>query len=225
MVGRIIDAVKKAGVEENTMIVFTSDNGCSPSANFKELEEAGHHPSHEYRGAKADIYEGGHRVPFIVKWPKQVNDNSVSNKTISLTDFFATIAEINHQSIEDNSGEDSYSLLPILLNNRKTRYHRADVIHHSIDGSFAIRKGKWKLEFCSGSGGWSYPTPEETESHILPPVQLYNMKKDSSEQHNLYSKHPSLVSEMTTLMQSQIDNGRSTPGLRQQNALSIKLLK
>jgi arylsulfatase A-like enzyme len=224
MVGKIIDAVKKAGIEENTMIVFTSDNGCSPSANFKELEQAGHSPSYEYRGAKADIYEGGHRIPFIVKWPNQVRPNSVSDKTISLTDFFATITDLMDQDNDDNTGEDSYSILPLLTGDKKM-YKRKDVVHHSIDGSFAIRKGKWKLEFCSGSGGWSYPTPEETESHTLPPVQLYNMKSDISEHHNISTSRPLVVKKLTALMQQQIDNGRSNPGKHQQNDLPIKLLR
>ena len=224
MIGKIMGEVKKAGIEENTMIVFTSDNGCSPQANFKELENVGHHPSYVYRGAKADIYEGGHRVPFIVKWPSVIKPNGVSDKTISLTDFFATINDLFNQTIEDNSGEDSYSILPLLTGNVKN-HKRTDVVNHSIEGNFAIRKGKWKLEFCPGSGGWSYPTPSETKSLSLPVIQLYNLKRDSSEQHNVYAKHPGIVKKLTTLMESQIDNGRSTPGSHQQNAVQVKLMK
>lgn len=224
MIGKIIEEVRKAGIEENTMIVFTSDNGCSPYANFKELEKVGHDPSYIFRGTKADIYEGGHRVPFIVKWPVAVKSNTTSDKTISLTDFFATVIDMNGEAIEENNGEDSYSILPLLKSLPK-EYKRKDIVHHSIEGNFAIRKGKWKLEFCPGSGGWSYPTPSETKSLSLPPVQLYNMKSDKAEQHNVSNRYPGVVNRLRAIMQQQIDQGRSTSGSPQKNATSLTLLR
>ncbi|WP_317235237.1 sulfatase-like hydrolase/transferase [Niabella ginsengisoli] len=162
MVGRIIKAVKDAGIESNTMIVFTSDNGVSPNADLKELEAAGHQSSYIFKGTKADIYEGGHRVPFIVKWPAKVKSGTKSSETICLTDFMATAADIVNQQLKHNEGEDSYSLLPLLI--RKGRYQRTSTIHHSINGNFAIRKGKWKLAFAYGSGGWSAPVEKEAKN-------------------------------------------------------------
>lgn len=223
MIGKIIDEVRQSGIEENTIIIFTSDNGCSPNADFKELEKVGHNPSYIYRGTKADIYEGGHRVPFIVKWPDKVTPNTICEKTISLTDLFSTVSNMNNQAVDDNSGEDSYSILP-LLTGRDKAYKRKNVIHHSIEGNFAIRKGKWKLVFCPSSGGWSYPTPAETESLSLPLVQLYNMNSDASEQFNISANHPGKIRRLSALIQQQIDNGRSTPGIPQKNTLPLKLL-
>ena len=116
MVGKIVDAIKQAGMLENTLIVFTSDNGASPSADFKTLIAAGHDVSAGFRGAKADIFEGGHRIPFVVKWPHVIKANTVSDKTISLTDFYATVASFLHEKINSNEAEDSYSIMPLLTN-------------------------------------------------------------------------------------------------------------
>src|SRR5690606_23632405 len=98
-----------------TMVIFTSDNGCSPRANFKELASVGHNPSHIYRGHKADIYEGGHRVPFIVSWPNQISKGFRSPEIICTTDFFATVAEVVDYLVPANAGEDSFSFLPVLI--------------------------------------------------------------------------------------------------------------
>jgi len=225
MVGKVIDAVKKSGKENNTIIIFTSDNGCSPSANFKELDSVGHHPSYLFRGAKADIYEGGHRIPFIVKWPGNIASNSVCNKTICLTDFMATCAELLHLKLPDDAGEDSYSILPLLVTGSKEKYLREATVHHSIDGNFSIRKGKWKLEFCAGSGGWSFPTANQLKNLNLPALQLYNLDNDIAEKNNLAEKYPEVVKELSALMKKYISDGRSTPGKKQANDVEIKLIK
>ena len=224
MVGKVMDAVKQSGIENNTLIIFTSDNGCSPAADFKELQAVGHYPSYIYRGEKSDIFEGGHRIPFIAKWPGKIQQGSSSNATICLTDLLATCADLFHQPLPENAGEDSYSLLPLLLKDNR-KYKRKDIVHHSIDGDFSIRKGKWKLEFCAGSGGWSYPTSEDLKTVKLPPNQLYDMLSDPSEKKNLASKHPEIVKELTLLMEKYIKDGRSTPGKNQKNEVEVILRK
>jgi arylsulfatase A-like enzyme len=196
-VGQILRFLKEKNLEKNTMIVFTSDNGCSPTANFKELREKGHDPSSGFRGAKADIYEGGHRIPFIVKWPGVVKANSISSATICLTDFMATCSDILGMPLQNSVTQDSYSLLPLLTPSKKTNYQRTSTIHHSIDGYFAIRKGDWKLAICSGSGGWSAPTENQATKNNLPTVQLFNLKEDPSEQNNVYEKYPEIVRTLT----------------------------
>ena len=196
-IGEILQYLKDKNLDKNTMIVFTSDNGCSPTANFKELREKGHDPSAGFRGTKADIYEGGHRVPFIVKWPGKIKTNSINNTTICLTDFMATCSDLLNTNLQNNAGQDSYSLLPLLTPSKKTAYQRTSTVHHSIDGYFAIRKGDWKLAFCRGSGGWSAPTENQATKNNMPAVQLYNLKEDPSEQNNVQAKYPEIVRALT----------------------------
>ena len=112
-IGRLNRLLNQLLISENTMVIFTSDNGCSPQAKFEVLEKKGHDPSGIFRGHKADVFEGGHRVPFIVKWPKKIQAGSASNKTICTTDLLATCAEILGKRLSDNEGEDSFSMLPV----------------------------------------------------------------------------------------------------------------
>jgi len=221
VLGKIKEALQQTGLDKNTIIVFTSDNGASPMSDFKTLESKGHFVSAGYRGAKADIFEGGHRIPFIIKWPGKVAPNTVSSQTISLTDFMATAATIIGTKLSDKQAEDSYSLLPILLN-KPREFKRESIIHHSIDGNFAIRKGDYKLIMASGSGGWSSPTESEAAKLKLPPVQLYNLKTDMKEQNNLAVSMPSVVSELTELLKKQIEAGRSTEGREQKNDVVVR---
>ncbi|PKA97285.1 arylsulfatase A-like enzyme [Flavobacteriaceae bacterium MAR_2009_75] len=217
-VGQLVSTIEKEGLAENTIVIFTSDNGCSPQANFELLAEKKHHPSGGYRGHKADIYEGGHRVPFIVKWPREIEASSVSDKTICTTDFMATAADIAGIRLNDNEGEDSFSMLPLFLNRGETEYLREATVHHSINGSFAIRKDEFKLILCPGSGGWSTPKPNSEGIEKLSPVQLYDLSADPEEKQNLYAQHPEKVEELKSLLVSYVDNGRSTPGKKQENS-------
>ena len=210
-VGQVIDALKKNGLEENTIVILTSDNGCSPRAEFDELETFGHDPSYIFRGHKADIFEGGHRIPFIVQWKGKIEPGRKCDDAICLTDLMATMAEIAHFQLPDNAGEDSESILPDLLGTAKQPIREA-IVHHSVNGSFSIRQGKWKLELCPGSGGWSDPKPKDAMAAKLPKVQLYDLSQDIGEQINLQAEYPDVVDKLTTLLQSYVDKGRSTPG-------------
>ncbi|MCK0156293.1 arylsulfatase [Cellulophaga sp. F20128] len=215
--GKLVATIEEAGIAENTIVIFTSDNGCSPQADFKILAEKGHHPSGEYRGHKADIFEGGHRVPFIVKWPAKVKAGSTSDATICTTDLLATAADIVGVTLEDNEGEDSFSFLSLLQDGAKNKYKREVTIHSSINGSFAIRKGDYKLILAPGSAGWSAPRPNAKEAKDLPEIQLYNLKEDVGETQNLQASHPEKVAELKQLLAKQITDGRSTSGAVQAN--------
>lgn len=213
---QVREVLKAQGISENTLVVFTSDNGCSPRANFEELAKVDHNPSYKFRGSKADIYEGGHRVPFIVEWPAKGLKNESSDQTICTTDFLATCADISGYNLNDSEGVDSYSMLPLITGKSKQEI-RAYTIHHSINGSFAIRKGDWKLNVCAGSGGWSYPKPNETKKLDLPDMQLFNLKEDISETNNVIADHPEMVAELKAALKKIILDGRSTAGTIQTN--------
>ena len=137
--GQILTTLKEEGISDNTIVIFTSDNGCSPEGNFEVLGKHGHDPSAIYRGHKADLYEGGHRVPFIVQWKNKINPNSKSNETICLTDLMATASAIVNDSLKNNEGEDSYNLLPVLFENKLGGSLREATVHHSINGSEDLR--------------------------------------------------------------------------------------
>ena len=216
-VGRLNELLDELGISKNTIVIFTSDNGCSPQAKFDELEKKGHDPSGLFRGHKADIFEGGHRVPFIVKWPKKIQAASISHKTICTTDLLATCADILGKTLKDDEGEDSFSILPLLSEETKNQYKRDFTIHHSINGSFAIRKGDFKFIFCPGSGGWSFPRPLKKETQRLPKFQLYNLREDPGEMKNLFGQHPKIELELINLFKEAIQKGRTTEGVSQKN--------
>jgi arylsulfatase A-like enzyme len=216
-VGQILKAVDDAGISDNTIVFFTTDNGTSPKAKFTELEAKGVHLRHSFRGNKADIYEGGHRVPFIVRWPKNIAAGGRSNETICTVDFMSTVADVIGHPLSASSAEDSFSLLPILRGKETTIADRKAVINHSISGNFAIRKGPWKLVFARGSAGWSDPKEAVAAKKKMPALQLFNLDDDPKEQKNIQAQHPELVTELTQLLKTTVTDGRSTPGPKQAN--------
>jgi arylsulfatase A-like enzyme len=223
-VGQVLEALDKSGLAENTFVVFTSDNGCSPSADFGELKAKGHNPSYIFRGNKADIYEGGHRVPFFVRWPAKVAAGQTSAQILCLTDFMATAADVIDFKLPDDAAEDSFSFLSILLG-QKERAMRQRVVHHSINGNFAIREGKWKLELCPGSGGWSEPRPGRKLPAGSPPIQLYDLEADIGEKTNVQDKYPEVVANLTMKLEDIVSRGRSTPGEKQANTVPVDIWK
>ncbi len=224
-IGQMVDAIDKAGLKDNTLVIVTSDNGCSPQAKYEELLEKGHNPSHVFRGHKADIFEGGHRVPFLVRWPAKVKAGTTTDQLVWLGDLMATAAEIVGVKLPDSAGEDSVSILPV-LEGRATRPIHEAVVHHSINGSFAIRQGPWKLAVCPDSGGWSFPRPNNKEaSKDLPRRQLFNLQAEIDEQTNLEADQSELIDRLQALLEKYVAEGRSTPGAPQKNAVSVKLVK
>lgn len=215
-VGQVLHALAADHLDRNTLVFFTADNGCSPSANFPELAKFHDDPQMGLRGEKADIYEGGHRIPFIVRWPGHIQPGRRSDETICQVDFMATCADLLGVRLPDNAAEDSYSLMPVLLSERYHSPIREATVHHSINGSFAIRQGPWKLCLCPDSGGWSYPKPGQAPAGS-PPFQLFNLQTDPAETTNLYAEHPEIVRRLGLLLKRYVLNGRSTPGTPQAN--------
>jgi arylsulfatase A-like enzyme len=223
-VGQVLQGLETNGLAQNTLVIFTSDNGCSPAAGVGELERQGHYPSYVFRGYKADIWDGGHHIPFLARWPGKIQPGSASDQLTCLTDLMATCADLLGIKLPDGAGPDSVSMLPALLG-RTTGPLREAAVHHSINGSFAIRQGRWKLELCPGSGGWSAPKPGSAEAKKLPPVQLYDMAADISERANTCQEHQEIVARLTKLLQQYVAEGRSTPGMPLHNDVPVNIWK
>lgn len=210
VVGEVSKALERNGFADNTLVIFTSDNGCSKAADIKGLAEQGHIVSAHLRGSKADIWEGGHRIPFIVRWPGTVEPGSTSDQLICLTDLFATTADILGTEVAETTCEDSVSFLPA-LSGEPIETTRHGVVHHSFTGHFAYRQGPWKLVLAKGSGGWTSPTEKEMPKDALP-AQLYHLGKDPGETTNLYLKKPEKVDDLLALLLEDVRRGRSTAG-------------
>ena len=221
-VGAVLQAIEGAGINDRTLVIFTSDNGCSPQARIEELRRKGHDPCAGFRGTKADIWEGGHRVPFLAKWPGTIQAGVSSDALICLTDVYATLAEITGAAVPDSAAEDSVSFLPAL---RGEKGRRETLVSHSIAGHFAIRRGKMKLCLTPGSGGWSAPKPGSAEEKALPAEQLFDLDADPAETRNLAPDRPEVAQELAALLEEQVRNGRSTPGPAQKNTVEVKIRK
>jgi arylsulfatase A-like enzyme len=221
-IGTVLDALDRLGLGTKTLVVFAADNGCSPEAKYPELMAKGHNPSAHFRGTKADLFEGGHRVPFIARWPGRVKAGGRSEQIIGLNDFFATCADLLGRKVPDHAAEDSISFLP-LLEGRTATGARDSIVHHSINGSFAIRQGSWKLLLCPGSGGWSAPRPGSARAMNLPAVQLYNLARDIGETNNLATQHPEMIERLNALLEQFVADGRSTPGTPQVNTTPVQI--
>ncbi|MCA9147276.1 MAG: arylsulfatase [Planctomycetaceae bacterium] len=215
VVGAISSALAKHGMTDNTLVVFTSDNGCSKAAGIDKLAKQGHLVSAHMRGSKADIWDGGHRIPFIVRWPGTVAPGTRSDQLTCLTDLLATSADIMDVEVPVGSGEDSVSFVPALLG-KPIESSRAGVIHHSFSGHFAYRQGNWKLILARGSGGWSSPKENEVPKDA-PFAQLYDLEVDPGETNNLYAAKPEIASRLLSQLKKEIAAGRSTAGSPSKN--------
>ncbi len=205
VVGQVLKAIDTLGIRENTLVIFTSDNGSTMTIRpfFQKYQHA---TNYHFRGQKSDIWEGGHRVPFLVRWPGRVPPKSVCHQPICLTDCLATFAEIISSPLPDDAGEDSFSFLN-LLENPNAPFRRAPIVMHSVAGFFAIREGDWKLLECRGSGGWSLPENKAPKDAL--PKQLYNLKEDVGEQHNLLLEHPDVAQRLSEHLEAIRTSGRS----------------
>lgn len=226
--GRVMKALKENGFSENTLVICSADNGTSPSTSgLKVLQEHDHDPSAGFRGMKSDIWEGGHRVPFLVSWPAVIKAGSTSNNLVCLTDLMATFADIVGYNIPEDQGVDSFSFLPMLKG--ESDHARQNVIHHSISGQFSIRNPEWKLIHGPGSGGWGSPKTadalKEAKEKGISPFQLYNMVDDKFESNNVHAQHSEVANHLLKLLESQVSRGRSTPGKTLQNDVEVVLDK
>ena len=207
--GRLFDSLEANGLGADTLVVFTSDNGSHwPLA---DVDRWGHASNLAWRGQKADIHEAGHRVPFLVRWPDAIEPGTVRSETICLTDLYATcLAAADARSETGLSGdapggEDSVDLVPMLTaGDTRGLEAREGIVHHSLDGMFAIRAGDWKLIEGLGSGGFTAPR-RTGPSEAGPTVQLYDLANDPGERTNLAKTHPDEVARL----QAMLDRVRS----------------
>lgn len=216
-VGRVLATLDRLDLADDTLVIFTADNGTSPKARFAELEAGGILLRETWRGHKADAFEGGHRVPFIVRWPGVVEAGARCSEIISLVDCTATLAEVVGATLPPDAAVDSVSLLPLLRGETlKAPLHEA-VVSHSSGGRFAVHRGQYKAIFCPGSGGWSAPNDKQARARGLPEVQLYNLERDPRESKNLCAEQPEVVEELRGILRRFVERGRSTPGPSQSN--------
>ena len=203
-IGQIIEALNRHGMDDDTLVIVTSDNGSHwPVA---QVEEWGHRANDIYRGQKADIHDGGHRVPFIVRWPGEVEPGTTVDRTICLTDLTATCSEIAGFDLDAATGEDSVSILPLLQGQDDLYPQGRAIVHHSLDGMFAIRRGPWKMIEGRGSGGFTAPKHVEPTGEE-PVGQLYNLVDDPGETTNLYKEEVEVVAELTAMLAAIRDEG------------------
>lgn len=207
--GQVMEALAKQGLTGDTLLLFTCDNGHCPYTGLEPFEKAGHRVSGPLRGHKFDPWEGGHRLPFIVRWPGVVRPDSQCSQPVSLTDFMATCAAITGAQLPPNAAEDSFSILPLLKGDDHPV--RETVVSHSSKGIFSIQRGGWKLIVGQDSAH-----PGDTA-----PGQLYNLSNDIGETKNLYTQNPEIVGELTALLKHCVENGRSTPGPSQKNDVPV----
>jgi arylsulfatase A-like enzyme len=200
-VGRLLAALERSGVARNTFVFFSSDNGYETAIGIKPLEAMGHFPSGPLRGYKRDVWEGGHREPYLVRYPGVVKPGSVSDALVHQADLMATVAELLGARLPPDAGEDSYSLLPVLRGTATSV--RQYAISTAANGTQSLRDGPWKL-VC------------------LNPPQLYHLADDLAEKTDLAARHPERVQTMLAVRNRLIDEGRSTPGPRQRNDVPVK---
>ncbi|VGO19226.1 sulfatase family protein [Pontiella sulfatireligans] len=200
-VGQVLQALEKQGLLENTLLVFTADNGAS-NASFSpnQEKEFNHKPSYIYKGRKGSLDEGGHRVPYIVHWPAAVKPDSRCDMACCLNDLYATCAELVGETVAENAGEDSFSMMP-LLKGQSRGYERNGLVHHDLAGRFALRDGRWKLQFHRFERKYG----------------LYDMENDPEQENNLYAAHPEIVKQLETKLTQLVMKGRSSLGTPQKN--------
>jgi arylsulfatase A-like enzyme len=218
-VGQVLDAIDRCGLADNTLVIFTSDNGPEVASEvgvgaYDRIQKYGHASMGDLRGVKRDAWEGGHRVPFMARWPGRIKPGTTSSETVCHADLMATLAALLDIRLPDDAAEDSYNILPALLGERLDKPIREAVVHHSCNGKFAIRQGEWV--FIDAPTGDDNKEPDwlkkergyEPHSH---PGELYDLSQDLSERRNLYAEHPEIVQRLKALLEKYKAEGRSAP--------------
>jgi arylsulfatase A-like enzyme len=232
VVGAVLDALKRTGQADNTLVIFTSDNGPEITGEVKpgaydRLQEFGHASMGPLRGAKRDSWEGGHRVPFLARWPGRIPAGNTSNETICHVDLMATLAAILKVKLPADAGVDSVDVLPAFLGEHRSAPLREATVHHSGQGKFAIRKGDWVLILAptgDNNGKRGEPPWFRTNRSYVPhsqPGELFHLANDPMQKDNRYAKEPETVRELSALLERYVTDGRSTPGPKQTNDVAI----
>ena len=216
IVGELTKTLEQLGVADNTLVLFSSDNGPEVTSVIHMRKDHQHDGARPWRGMKRDQWEGGHRVPFIARWPGKIKAGRVSHHTVSLTDVMSTSAAIVAASLPKNAAEDSFNILPILRAGDEAEAVRRYTLQQTISLALAIRRGDWKYLDHQGSGGNNYQRPSLqrfaiADSQPEAPGQLYNLAKDPGETINLYFEHPEIVKELKSQLDAFKRSGRSRP--------------
>ncbi len=206
VVGQVMEALDRTGVADHTLLIITSDNG--GRAECADGENYGHKTNGDWRGQKADIWDGGHRIPFIARQPSTIAPGSSCDQIVCLTDLFATFGELAGETLPNNAAEDSISFASSITGGKSVAPARKCVVHHSLDGMFSVRKGRWKLVEGLGSGGFT-PPKRQTPEPAGPEGQLYDMFADPRETTNLWLKKPQIVQELSGVLQASRESDSS----------------
>jgi arylsulfatase A-like enzyme len=209
MIGRVLDSLDRAGLADDTLVIFSSDNG--PVWYDRDVERFGHDSSGGLRGMKADAWENGHRMPFLVRWPGKVSAGTVSDQLICFTDLLVTFASITDAELAEDTAPDSFDLLPVLLGEQpENEPVRRSLVIRSGGGAMTIRSGTWKLITALGSGGFSQPRRIQAAPGE-PNGQLYDMASDMAETTNVYAEHPAVVQQLTQELSQIRQSARTRP--------------
>jgi len=221
----VLTALEEAGMAENTLLIFASDNG--PVWHPADVQGLGPDSAGGLRGMKSDAWEGGHRMPFIVRWPGKIKAGAVSDETMCHVDFMATVAAMLGAKLPDHAAEDSVNVLPVLLGDALAAPAREATVHHSASGKFAIRQGDWVLidaptgDDNRAEGGPPWLKADRTYTSHDHPGELYNLREDPAERHNRFAEKPDIVRELKALLERYQREGRSTPGPPQKNDVAL----
>jgi arylsulfatase A-like enzyme len=216
MVGQISAKLKEKGIFEDTVVVFTSDNGCSGVADYPFLLERGHNPSYIFRGKKMSIYEGGHRVPTIVHYPAMITPNTACDSNVCHTDFFRTFTELLNIDVPQAAAEDSFSNLSLWKQTGECE--RKATIYNCSSGYFGIVSGEWKLACCEQGGDTQKAMNSAfSKKPIEQEFELYNLAEDTGERVNVIDRHPDVVNLLKEELTKSLERGRSTHGTAQEN--------
>lgn len=219
VVKQILAALDEAELTKDTLVFFTADNGTSPhGADLPAMRKKGYDPLGGLRGSKADLWEGGHRVPFVARWPGVIEPGSTSDDAICHNNLMATMADILGVPLPDDAGVDSFSIRTLLEGQVPEAPTHPLVIHHSVSGRFAIRQGPWKLIACQGSGGWS-------KGDDGMPAQLYNLSTNRAEENNQITSQPDIALRLADLLEKAVEDGRTRAGPKQENDVPVKIWK
>ncbi len=219
IVGELMNTLDRLGIADNTIVMFGSDNGPEVPTVIAMRRDHKHDGARPWRGVKRDQWEGGHRTPFIVRWPGKVKVGTVCDEPLSLTDVFATCAAIVNAKLPNDAAEDSFNMLPVLLGQQGSPRVRPYVLQQTWSLKMSLRKGHWKLLDHKGSGGSNYERDGEwglkqyaiADTDPDAPGQLYDLARDPGETINVYSKHPEIVAELKALLEEAKTSGRTAP--------------
>uniref|UniRef100_UPI004057741B sulfatase-like hydrolase/transferase n=1 Tax=Zobellia laminariae TaxID=248906 RepID=UPI004057741B len=209
--GQVMKALKEKGLDKNTIVIFTADNGPEKYA-FERAEKYEHFSMGDFRGLKRDVWEGGHHVPFIIKWPDHIKANTISEEVISQVDIMATLAEITKTSIPANAAPDSYNLLPLINGKKYKNPLREATVHNTYDGIWGLRKGKWL--YINKPSGEHSKMPDSFKKlrgykDFNTPALLFDMNKDAEQRNNIFEAHPDVIQEMSTILEAYRKQGYS----------------